>query len=76
MISRVEIHRRIRTVILESGITYRELSERSGIPINSITNYTGAKPIMPTADNLAKICKALGASADEILGLEDENGRT
>lgn len=66
------ISRRLRAAILQSGKSCRELEQEAGIGIHTANKYIGGTPHMPPAYILAKLCRALGVSADEILGLKED----
>lgn len=72
---RDEVHQRLKTAILNSGMTYREIMQKAGLHINSVSKYMGKDKVMPSAESLGKICRVLGASADEILGLKNNENR-
>lgn len=64
-----EISYRLCTARVQSGKTYRQISDETGLSLNALAN-TMTKGGMPRADTLAKLCVCLGCSADWILGLE------
>ena len=54
-----------------AGITKAELADRSGLSVSAIQGYeTGRR--RPNADQLGRLAKALGVSADYLLCLVDE----
>jgi transcriptional regulator with XRE-family HTH domain len=55
----------------DTGLTQVELANRLKIAQGMIADYIGAK-VAPTAQNLAALAKALGVSADYLIGLSDE----
>ena len=73
---RDEIHRRLEAAILGSGLTYRQIRTRAGLHINAVSGYMSKEKRMPSVEALGKLCKVLGVSADQILGLEDDNEKT
>ena len=62
----LRIGRRLQTRSTAEGETQEDLAEQLGVTPPMISNLEqGKKAIRP--DNLAKVCKALGVSADFIL---------
>ena len=52
-----------------AGLTQKDLAERIGVYAKDICRWeTGERT--PSIESFAKLCKALGASADEILELK------
>ena len=52
-----------------AGLTQKELAEQIGVYAKDICRWeTGERT--PSIESFAKLCKALGASADEILELK------
>lgn len=69
-----QISYRLCKAKLDSGKTYRQINEETDISVNALSGYV-SNGVMPTASNLARLCRCLGVSADWVLGLEeDENG--
>lgn len=68
MKQRHESGKRLRAIRERVGISQQELGQRAGINPNSISNWELgiAYPQYPA---IRKLCKALGCSADELLGL-------
>ena len=57
---------RVRTILYEKNMTSRELSKRTGIGENSVSNYLcGDKT--PSVNVLLKICNALGCTMDKLV---------
>lgn len=55
-------------------MTIAELADKSRTPVGSLNNYLSSSPTKsqaPGSEALARICAALDASADELLGLGD-----
>lgn len=52
-----------------AGVTQKELAERLQVYQKDISRWENNE-LTPSAINLAKICRELNASADEILGLK------
>ena len=64
------IKQRLIEEIKNSGLSTVEISKRVGVSTEMITQYcTTNKP--PSLYTFAKLCKAIDASANYILGLED-----
>lgn len=61
------VNDRIFKLLIEKGISQRELSDLTGISTSAISDWKhkGAKP---SAYNVQKICKALGVSSESLLG--------
>ena len=55
----------IKEYMKRNNITYQELSDRSGIPLNTLKNLFRGKTKNPRIDTVKPIEKALGLSADE-----------
>lgn len=61
----------IRTFRNKVGMTQQELSEKTGISVQSIRKYESDK-VVPKSQNLRSIAKTLGVSPSDIdLGLKD-----
>ena len=58
---------RIKEFRKAAGLKQYELAERCGLTRSAISNYEKWKRL-PNLESFVKICKALGASADMILG--------
>lgn len=65
-----QITYRLAEAVKDSGKTYAQLAEETGMHANTVSNYVN-EGIMPGADKLAMLCRALGVSADTILGLDN-----
>lgn len=55
----------------EVGVTQKELAERLQVYQKDISRWENNE-LTPSAINLARICKELNASADEILELKEK----
>lgn len=67
------ISSRILQIILDKGISYGELSKRTGIPKSALQRYaTGQTPKIPI-DRIEAIAKALNVSSAWIMGWESDN---
>lgn len=65
-----EITARLREAKKRSGKTLTQLGEESGISESTLQKYF-YNGVMPGADKLGSLCRALGASADWVLGLTE-----
>ena len=63
------ISRYVKDGLAQNGLSYRELSARSGVPISTISAYSRGQVESPDADNLARIAKAFGDSPDTVAQL-------
>lgn len=61
---------RLRTVMETKGVTVLELSEKSGVPRQTIYNILRS-PVGIQFDTLAKLCVALGVNPNSILEVEE-----
>ena len=63
----------IRTFRNKVGMTQQELSEKTGISVQSIRKYESDK-VVPKSQNLQSIAKTLGVSPSDIdSGLKESN---
>lgn len=60
----VEFRQRLRRLMTQQGVSQLELSELTGIPQSTISNYLTGK-FLPGFYNIDKIAKALKCSIDE-----------
>lgn len=64
---------RLKKARNEAGMTQRELSEKSGIPLSTLAAYENEKrTTMPDAESLSKISTSLGKSIDWLCGMDAE----
>ena len=63
--------RRIKESRKEAGMSQRALARAVGTSQGAISQYENGRYVM-SIWMLMKLCEVLGASADELLGLEDE----
>ena len=63
------LSRYVRDGLAQNGMSYRELSARSGVPISTISAYARGQVESPDADNLARIAQAFGDSPDAVAQL-------
>lgn len=64
------IKKRLKEEIEHCGLTKTEIARRVGVSDEMITQYCTTNKL-PKLDTFARLCKAIDASADYILGLED-----
>lgn len=70
-----ETAKRLSALIQETGMTYRDLSEMTGIPKSAIQRYaTGGTEKIPV-DRIIKLAGALGTTPESLLGW-DSNTKT
>ena len=63
---------RFHAAIIESGFSYRELEEKTGIPRATIQRWaTGQKKDLPM-EGIKTVCKAIGYDVKTILGWDTE----
>lgn len=65
----VEFRQRLRRLMTRQGVSQLELSELTGIPQSTISNYLTGK-FLPGFYNMDKIAKALKCSIDEFRYIE------
>ena len=70
MISMVEIKDRISQALKERRKTPKQLSDLTGIPISSISQYMSGH-VKPKQDRIYLICKALRINEAWLIGYED-----
>ena len=63
------ISRYVKDGLAQNGMSYRELSARSGVPISTISAYARGQVESPDADNLSRIAQAFGDSPDTVAQL-------
>ena len=61
---------------MDQGLTLRDLSASSNVSIAYLSDLERGVLVNPTLDTLTAIAKALGVSLNELLGVEDESGRS
>ena len=64
---------RERMILLkdESGITWRTIEERTGLPYSTLQSYM-VRDVDPRAYSLIRISRVFGVSIDWLLGLTEE----
>ena len=55
----------------ESGITWRTIEERTGLPYSTLQSYM-VRDVDPRAYSLIRIARVFGVSVDWLLGLTEE----
>ena len=65
-----DIKLRLRDAIKNSGLSQKEVARRVGINPATVSKYVRMEKY-PSIDTLALLCRAIGASSDRILGLDD-----
>lgn len=66
----MEYNDRMKAERIKKGYTQREIADKLNMTQQQWQKYETGKTELPTR-YLAEFCKALNASADEILGLKD-----
>lgn len=61
--------RRLKKVLMESGLTIEEFAKQCKVSRSAMKNYLDGR--LPQSDQLINICKACNVSADWLLGLSD-----
>lgn len=65
------MNNRVRDLIRASDLTYREISEKTGIPLASVHVYATKNMSIPP-ERLEALAKALGVNAPYLIGWTDE----
>jgi len=63
----------LRNELNYQGVTVKELSAKTGIPIATLDCYLGAKATVPSADAAVKIAQSLKVSVEYLFIGEDKN---
>lgn len=66
---------RLRAARERAGLTLAQVAERSGAHLQAVYRIEAGK-MDPTASRLAALCRALGVSADAMLGLRPRRRAT
>jgi DNA-binding Xre family transcriptional regulator len=63
----MELRKNIKKILNERGMTLTALSEKSGIPLQTLKNWSssGGKP--GNVDQLRSVCKVLGVTIEELV---------
>ncbi len=65
-----DIKLRLRAAIKDSGLSQKEIAKRVGVPPSTVSKYVRMEKY-PSIDTFAELCRAIGASSDRILGLDN-----
>ena len=65
-----DIKLRLRNAIKDSGLSQKEIAKRVGIHPSTVSKYVRMEKY-PSIDTFAELCRAIGASSDRILGLDN-----
>jgi len=63
----------LRTELNYHGVTIKELSAKTGIPVATLDCYLGARETIPSVDAAVKIAQALQVSVEYLVIGEREN---
>ena len=66
---------RLKAVRRRLGMSQEELALKSGVTQEAIEIVESGKRRYMRSDHVARLVKALGVSADEVLGTTPDNGR-
>ena len=69
----IKVSDMLSDLIERSGLSYRELEEKTGIPHSAIQRYATASTNKIPVDRLQLLCRALGTSAEVLLGWKSED---
>lgn len=62
---------RLAALRAETGLSYRALSELSDVPHSTISHYESGTVVIPAADHVVRLARALRVSTDYLLGVTD-----
>ena len=65
-----DIKLRLRAAIEDSGLSQKEIAKRVGVHPSTVSKYVRMEKY-PSIDTFAELCRAIGASSDRILGLDN-----
>lgn len=65
-----DIKLRLRATIKDSGLSQKEIAKRVGVHPSTVSKYVRMEKY-PSIDTFAELCRAIGASSDRILGLDN-----
>ena len=60
----MKVAQRMKKMIEDRGVTYRFISEKTGIPVDALSKSFLGKRKLP-ADEMISICKAVGIDLDD-----------
>lgn len=64
----VEIQKRFREAIKQSGYKQTEIAKAIGVSNKTVSAYM-TRDVFPPLDTFARICEFIGVPSDEILGI-------
>lgn len=67
------IRKRIRTILIETGLSQAAIADMFDIPANVICQYVNKK-ITPSPARIAEICEGFGEDPRWVLGMTDKRG--
>ena len=65
-----DIKLRLRAAIKDSGLSQKEIAKRVGVHPSTVSKYVRMEKY-PSIDTFAELCRAIGASSDRLLGLDN-----
>ena len=63
----------LRVELNYQGVTIKELSARTGIPVATLDCYLGTRATVPSVDTAVKIAKALQVTVEDLVIGENKN---
>lgn len=60
----------------ELNLTNQDIADRSGVPLNTVTNYFSSRSKSPSLYTVGPICAVLGVSIDNYFGIFEEKENT
>lgn len=72
LVIKMSISENLNAAIQKSGISYRELSDRTGVPKSAIQRYASGETEKIPIDRLKLICEALGINVAYIMGWDSD----
>lgn len=64
----------LKQILIQKGMTQKQLSEKTGIPTSSIASWFGKQRSYPSLEYASLIANALDCSIDYLVGREREDG--
>ena len=64
----------LKQLLMQKGMTQKQLSEKTGIPASSIASWFGKQRSYPSLEYASLIANALDCSIDYLVGREQEDG--
>lgn len=59
----------------EMKMTNQDIADKSGLSLNTVTNYFSARSKAPSIYTVGPLCAALGVSLDRYFGIIDDNSK-